>query len=263
MCAAALELGRSVKWIEDRNEHLAVGGHAREERMRIAAAVKDDGEVLAFRVDLTLVDGAYPAAPIPTAMFAMLMRVMMPGVYRLRAFEFNTRILCANKGPYVPYRGPWAVETLVRERMLDVIARELGMSPAEIRLRNMVTMAELPRPMVTGPMLDVRMSARADLEKALELADLERFPRRAADGPGRGRLLGIGFATYHRGRARPPGLHRSRAAGQPDARGTRSHRARRRRDRDVVHPADAARPEPRDDVRAGRGRPARRVAATW
>ena len=206
VCAAALELGRSVKWIEDRNEHLAVGGHAREERMRIAAAVKDDGEVLAFRVDLTLVDGAYPAAPIPTAMFAMLMRVMMPGVYRLRALEFNTRIVCANKGPYVPYRGPWAVETWVRERMLDVIARELGMSPAELRLRNMVTMAELPRPMVTGPMLDVRMSARATLDKALELADLERFRVEQQTARSEGRLLGIGIATYHEAAPGPPGF---------------------------------------------------------
>src|SRR4029077_17273043 len=62
VCAAALELGRSVKWIEDRNEHLAVGGQARDERMRISAAVKQDGELLAFRVELTLVDGAYPTA---------------------------------------------------------------------------------------------------------------------------------------------------------------------------------------------------------
>jgi carbon-monoxide dehydrogenase large subunit len=206
VCAAALELGRSVKWIEDRNEHLAVGGHARDERMRMAAAVKDDGEVLAFRVGLTLLDGAYPAAPVPAALFAALMRVMMPGAYRLQAFEFNTRIVCSNKGPYVPYRGPWAVETWVRERMLDVVARELGMSPAEIRLRNMVTPSELPRPMVTGPMLDVRMSARATLDKALELADLERFRVEQEGARPGGRLLGIGIATYHEAAPGPPGF---------------------------------------------------------
>ena len=163
-----------------------VGGHARDERMRVAAAVKDDGEVLAFRVDLTLVDGAYPAAPVPTAMFAMLMRVMMPGVYRLRAFEFNTRIVCANKGPYVPYRGPWAVETWVRERMLDVIARELGMSPAELRLRNMVTMASSRDRWSPARCSMSACRRRATLDKALELADLERFRVEQADGPERG-----------------------------------------------------------------------------
>src|SRR4029077_18832738 len=101
VCAGALDLGRSVEWIEDPNQPLAVGGQARDERMRISAAVKDDGELLAFRVELTLADRAYPSVPTSAAMFPLLMRVMMPGAYRLRAFEFATRIVTSNKGPYV------------------------------------------------------------------------------------------------------------------------------------------------------------------
>jgi len=204
VCAMALEFGQSIKWIEDRNEHLLVGGQARDEQMKISAAVNDDGEVLAFRVHLTLAEGAYPAAPIAAPIFAVIMKVMMPGTYRLRAFEFNTRIVATNKGPYVAYRGPWAVETWVRERMLDVIARELGMTPAEIRLRNMVTMDELPRKMVTGPTLDVRMSARTTLERAIEIADLDRFRAEQEAARAEGRHLGIGIATYHEAAPGPP-----------------------------------------------------------
>jgi carbon-monoxide dehydrogenase large subunit len=215
VCAAALELGRSVKWIEDRNEHLAIGGQARDERMRCTAAVKDDGELLAMRVELTLVDGAYPATPTSAAMFPMIMRVMMPGVYRLRAFEFATKVLTSNKGPYVAYRGPWATETWVRERMLDVIARELGMSPAEIRLRNMVTMDELPTPMITGPMLDVRMSARTTLDKALEIADLARCRSEQEAARADGRMLGIGIATYHEAAPGPPDMAEHIMPGMP------------------------------------------------
>jgi carbon-monoxide dehydrogenase large subunit len=215
VCAAALELGRSIKWIEDRNEHLAVGGQARDERMHITAAVKDDGEVLAFRVELDLLDGAYPAAPTSAAMFPMLMRVMMPGVYRLQAFEFAAKVLTANKGPYVAYRGPWATETWVRERMLDVIARELGMSAADIRLRNMVTMDELPRPMITGPMLDVRMSARTTLDEALALADLDSFRVEQEAARAEGRMLGIGIATYHEAAPGPPDMSEHIMPGTP------------------------------------------------
>jgi aerobic carbon-monoxide dehydrogenase large subunit len=206
ICAASMHLGRSIKWIEDRNEHLAVGGHAREERMRISAAVNNDGEVLGFHVDLTLDQGAYPGTPFGGAMFTQIMRVMMPGTYRLKAFEFNAKVVATNKGTYVAYRGPWAMETWVRERMLDVIARELGMSAAAIRLRNMVTAAELPKPMITGPMMDVRMSARVTLERAIEIADLDNFRVAQAAARAQGRMLGIGIATFHEAAPGPPGF---------------------------------------------------------
>jgi aerobic carbon-monoxide dehydrogenase large subunit len=206
VCAASMHLGRSIKWIEDRNEHLAIGGHAREEQMRVSAAVNVDGEVLGFRVDLTLDQGAYPGTPFGGAMFTQIMRVMMPGTYRLKAFEFNAKVVATNKGTYVAYRGPWAMETWVRERMFDVIARELGMSAAAIRLRNMVTMAELPKAMITGPMMDVRMSARVTLERAIEMADLDNFRVAQAAARVEGRMLGIGIATFHEAAPGPPGF---------------------------------------------------------
>ncbi len=80
--AAAVDLGRSVKWIEDRNEHLLVAGQAREETLDVEAALRDDGTLLGLRVDMTMDQGAYPAFPFSAAMYPMMIRVMMPGPYR-------------------------------------------------------------------------------------------------------------------------------------------------------------------------------------
>jgi carbon-monoxide dehydrogenase large subunit len=205
VCAAALELRRSVKWVEDRNEHLVVGAQAREESIEVAAAVRLDGEVLGLRARMTMDAGAYLGIPLGAPLFARMIRTMLPGPYRFPALEFHTRILASNKATYVAYRGPWAVETFVRERMLDVVARELGISRAEVRRRNMFTAAELPARMVTGPTLDVRMSAARTLEKALEVVDFDHWEETRAAARAGGRRLGLGFATYIEAAPGPPG----------------------------------------------------------
>jgi carbon-monoxide dehydrogenase large subunit len=115
-------------------------------------------------------------------------------------------LTASNKGTYVAYRGPWAAETWVRERMMDVLARQLGISRAEVRLRNMIGPDELPAKMVTGPALDVRMSARVTLEKALELADFAGWEAQKEAARAKGRCVGLGFATYIEAAPGPPGF---------------------------------------------------------
>jgi aerobic carbon-monoxide dehydrogenase large subunit len=204
--AAALDLGRSVKWVEDRNEHLTVGSQAREESVDLAVAVRHDGTILGMRARLSIDSGAYPGFPYGGAMMcARLARTMFPGPYRLPALEFHTRILTSNKATYLPYRGPWEIETFVRERMLDVVARELGLSPAEIRRRNMVGAEELPTKMVTGPALDVRMSAKRVFETAMEVAGVDDWERARIEALADGRRLGLGFASYIEAAPGPPG----------------------------------------------------------
>ncbi len=204
VAAMARRLDRSIKWIEDRNEHLMVSGHAREEDMTIRLAVTNDGRLLGMDVSLVMNQGAYPAVPFGAAFFTRIMKVMFPGTYRWDAYRLRTRIVASNKAQYVAYRGPWANETWVRERMLDVTARALGLSGAEIRQRNMITMAELPTSMITGPTLDVRMSAHTTLERAIELADLEGFAIEQAKARSQGRYLGLGIATFHEAAPGPP-----------------------------------------------------------
>jgi carbon-monoxide dehydrogenase large subunit len=204
--AAAVSLGRSLKWIEDRNEHLLVGSQARDERVDVAAAFTRDGALRGWHADLALDQGAYSGFPVGAAMYPSIIGVMMPGPYRVPAYRFDATVTASNKATYGAYRGPWAVETWVRERMLDVAARELGIGRDEIRLRNMVTPAELPTRMITGPTLDVRMSARATLERALALAEFAEWPARQAAARSEGRLLGLGLSTFIEGAPGPPDL---------------------------------------------------------
>ena len=114
VCAAARHLQQSIKWIEDRSENLAVGGHARDDAGVVELAVREDGTILGMRVHLTLDAGAYPGIPISGAGFGEIVRVMMPGPYRVPAMQFDQIAVATNKATVVPYRGPWAIETWLR-----------------------------------------------------------------------------------------------------------------------------------------------------
>jgi aerobic carbon-monoxide dehydrogenase large subunit len=204
LATAALLLNRSVKWTEDRNEHLTVGGQAREETLGIEMAVNDDGLILGFKVHMTMDIGAYPGFPFGAAFFSQMVKVMMPGPYRVKALRFDTTITGSNKGTYVAYRGPWAAETWVRERMIDVVARELGLSPADVRATNMYRADELPAAMVTGPPLDVRMSAHRTLTEALQAADADGWKAKQEAARAEGKILGLGVATFIEAAPGPP-----------------------------------------------------------
>ncbi|MGI9625059.1 MAG: xanthine dehydrogenase family protein molybdopterin-binding subunit [Acidimicrobiales bacterium] len=204
LAVAAMELGRSVKWIEDRTENLTDGGQAREEDLSMSVAFDNDGTLRGMRVDLTVDQGAYPAFPVGAAFVTQLFRVMFPGSYKLDAFEIRNRIVATNKGKYVAYRGPWANETWVRERMIDIVSRALRRNPALVRLQNMIGEGDLPTTMITGPTIDETMSTKKTLERALEVVDLDAFEAKRHAAREQGRHLGIGFACYHEAAPGPP-----------------------------------------------------------
>jgi carbon-monoxide dehydrogenase large subunit len=195
VCAASKQLGRPVKWVEDRNENLTAAGQAREETVAIEAAVTNDGMVVGFKVKLIQDQGAYPSMMMPAAGTIIGIMQFLPGPYRLRAMSFEATSVTTNKCQYVAYRGPWAVETWVRERMLDVIARELGMDPVELRRKNLATRGEPPNHMITGLSL-AGITSRESLERAVALVDYEGFRARQRKAREEGRYLGIGLATY-------------------------------------------------------------------
>ena len=191
----------------------AVGGQAREETLEVEAAVRDDGTMLGMRVRPHLDHGAYPAFPSARRCYPMIIRVMMPGPYRLPALRVRHQIVASNKGTYVAYRGPWAVETWVRERMLDVIARELGhrprRDPAPQHGRRPTSCRGRWSP---GPTLDVRMSARTTLETRARDRRPRRRGRASRPRPGpRAGCSGIGFATFIEAAPGPPDFQRARS----------------------------------------------------
>ncbi len=192
-CAAASRaLGRPLKWIEDRREHLMASGHAREESMVAEAAATADGDILAMKVAMTVDTGAYPGMG---AMISGLIETMLPGPYKVGALEFTFTATVTNKATYVAYRGPWAAEVFTRERLFDIVAHELGIEPLELRLRNVATRGEAPLAMVTGRSL-AGVTTRESLERMAEIVDLPAFRARQAAARADGRYLGLGVASF-------------------------------------------------------------------
>jgi aerobic carbon-monoxide dehydrogenase large subunit len=215
VCAASMRLGRPVKWVADRYENLLAGGQAREESARVRAAVSADGRVLALAVELVLDQGAYPLTTVPSTVFVASMRVLLPQAYRIDDIEFTSTIVTTNKASYVAYRGPWEMETWIRERTLDLVARRLGLEPAEVRRRNLLGPDELPREMVTGPLLD-RITVGECLERVVERVDLPAFRAEQAATRTEGRYLGIGVALFIEPAPGPPSWGPSIGFVMPD-----------------------------------------------
>lgn len=150
VCLAALRLGRPVKWIEDRREHLIAANHSRQQSHAIRAAIDRDGRILAIDAEYFHDQGAYMrthAATVPDLTAAML-----PGPYRVPAYRAVGHIRLTNKTPGGTYRAPGRYEsTFVRERLLDAIATKIGIDGVEVRRRNLIDKSEMPyaRPLET------------------------------------------------------------------------------------------------------------------
>jgi aerobic carbon-monoxide dehydrogenase large subunit len=192
VAAASRHLGRPVKWVEDRGENLTVSGQAREESFDVQAAISNDGDLLGLDVKMVIDTGAYPGMG---TMVPAIIEGMLPGPYKLAALGFESTGVITNKATYVAYRGPWASETFIRERILDLIAKDLGLDPVEIRLRNVAPRTDPPVMMITGRPL-AGTTTKESLERVAELVDLPAFRRRQAAARAQGRYLGIGVATF-------------------------------------------------------------------
>ncbi|HEV2254601.1 MAG TPA: xanthine dehydrogenase family protein molybdopterin-binding subunit [Streptosporangiaceae bacterium] len=190
--AASRHLGRPVKWVEDRGENLTASGQAREESFDVRAAVSNDGDLLGLDVQMVIDTGAYPGMG---TMVPGIMRAMLPGPYKMAALGFESTAAITNKATYVAYRGPWASETFVRERVLDLIAKDLGLDPVQIRRRNLAARTDPPAVMITGRPL-AGVTSGESLERVTELVDVPAFRHRQAEARAQGRYLGLGVATF-------------------------------------------------------------------
>jgi aerobic carbon-monoxide dehydrogenase large subunit len=144
VCVAAMRLGRPVKWIEDRREHLIAANHSRNQHHKVRAAVAADGEILAID-DLIFHDqGAYVRTHATRV--AMMTCGVLPGPYRVPlAYRAVCHFRLTNKTPAATYRAPGRFETsFVRERLVDTIAHKLKLDPIAVRKRNAVRVAEMP-----------------------------------------------------------------------------------------------------------------------
>jgi carbon-monoxide dehydrogenase large subunit len=140
----AIELDRPVKWVEDRRENLMALNHSREQRWDIECAAARDGTLLAFRAHGRFNQGGY----VRTHGSLLLLELTLnhiPGPYRWQAYEMDACSVLTNKTPAGTFRGPGQYEpTFVRERMVDLVARELRLDPVELRFHNLVGPSHMP-----------------------------------------------------------------------------------------------------------------------
>jgi len=145
---AAKLLGRPVKWTEDRREHLMTMGHAREMDCDVEIACRRDGTILGLRGAIRVDEGAYmrtagSISPRNVAQF-------ISGPYRVPNVRVQSLVMLTNKAPIGTYRGPGRFETdFFRERLFDMVARDLKIDPVDFRRRNLVSAGEMPFPLPT------------------------------------------------------------------------------------------------------------------
>jgi carbon-monoxide dehydrogenase large subunit len=193
--AAAIALSRPVKWVEDRMEHLTSAGQAREEMADIRAAVTADGVILGIQMEARLNSGAYPCDPFPGAMFVNSLSSAFQGPTRIEGITARHTAVFSNKATYVSYRGPWATGDFLRERTIDIVARELGLDPLDVRRRNYVERDQPPLAMLSGqPFTGV--TTRECVEQAAQVIGWDTFRARQEKARGEGRYIGLGMASY-------------------------------------------------------------------
>ncbi len=190
--AAAHHLGRAVKWIEDRRENLIAANHARADRVTVRLALDDDAHLLGVHLDHLEDCGAYPVGG--TGGIGPFMAMLFPGPYRVPKLGFRTTAVWTNTCGRGAYRGPWMMETVAREEILDLAARAVGVDPLELRRRNCVHADELPFTTAGGLVLD-HVTPSETLEQAVDLIGYDAVrAEQARDGDGR--LLGVGLGLY-------------------------------------------------------------------
>jgi carbon-monoxide dehydrogenase large subunit len=190
----AMRIGKPVKWIESRRENFTCTIHGRGHVDYYELAAKRDGTLLGIKLKLIQDLGAYHQLLTPA--IPTLSVLMMPGLYRCPNVQADIVGVFTNCVPTDAYRGAGRPEaTHGIERMMDILAAELKMDPAELRLKNFPKPDEFPFPTATGLTYDSGDYA-APLQKALDIVDYRKL--RAEQGAAReaGRLMGIGMSTY-------------------------------------------------------------------
>jgi len=188
---AALLLNRPVKWIEDRYENLTTANQAREQEYTLKVAFDADGRLLASQFDGVINNGAYPHYPDSGAASA----IFLWAAYKIPRYGFRSDGVFTNTVGIAAYRGPWAMESLARETVLDIAARKIGIDAVELRRRNLVTAPDLPHTTSIGMVLEDVTPAEC-LEQLLTKVDLPAFRQEQAEARALGRYLGIGICTY-------------------------------------------------------------------
>ena len=194
---ATMKLGYAVKWIEDRSENLAVTIHGRDQVDYVEVAATKEGKITGLKVHGISDLGSYCQIFTDVIMIAFGFPVAC-GAYDIPAIYLSADIVFTNKAPTDAYRGAGRPEaTYIAERAIDLVARELGKDPAEVRRLNFIQPDQFPYKSAAGAVYDSGNYEPA-LDKALAMADYQNLRSEQARlrSNGNGKLMGVGLSSY-------------------------------------------------------------------
>jgi len=194
--AVSRKLGVPVKWIEERSENHVATIHGRGQIQNISVAATGEGKILGMKVNLTADMGAY--LQILTPGIAIFGAFTYPGLYDFGAYSFSCTGVFTNLTPTDAYRGAGRSEAAyAHERIMDDLARELGMDPAEVRLMNLIEPFDEPRTVASGVQYDSGDYEKC-MRKALEIVDYEgvRAEQKRRRESGDIKQIGIGIGNF-------------------------------------------------------------------
>lgn len=190
---ASKRLGVPVKWTAERSESFLTDAHGRDHLSEAALAMDEEGHFLGLHVKTKANMGAYLstfASSVPTYLYGTL----LAGQYKTPNIYVEVDAIYTNTAPVDAYRGAGRPEaTYLLERLVEIAAAEMNLSPVEIRRRNFIT--EFPH--LTAVALEYDTGDyNASLNKVLDMADYEGFPERQEEAATRGKKRGIGLSCY-------------------------------------------------------------------
>ncbi|MET7399823.1 aerobic carbon-monoxide dehydrogenase large subunit [Dactylosporangium sp. NPDC005572] len=200
--------GKPVKWMEDRNEHLTATAFARDYHMRGEIAATKDGKIRALRVKVLADHGAFNGTAQPTKFPAGFFHIFT-GSYDLEAASCDVTGVYTNKAPGgVAYACSFRITeaAYLVERMIDVLAYELKMDPAELRLKNLLKPEQFPYTTPTGWEYDSGDYPRA-LKLAMDMVEYDKLRAEQAEKLSRGEYMGIGISFFTEGVGAGPRKH--------------------------------------------------------
>ena len=192
--AVSKRLGLPLKWVEDRSEAFLATIHGRGIIGYVDVAARRDGKVLGVKLRLIADIGAYNM--LLTAAIPTLTMLMANGTYAFPAVRATLTEVFTNKTPTDAYRGAGRPEAAYFvERAMDMLARELGMDPAEVRRKNFIQPDQFPYRTQTGALYDSGDYEKA-LDRALGKAGWEQLKAERDAAQAAGRLVGLGLSMY-------------------------------------------------------------------
>lgn len=194
----ARELNLPIRWIEDRVESMSAARHSRDQIHDIEVAFTNDGTILGLRDEFVLDVGAINYFALTCAYNSA---AHFRGAYKIPVFDLTCRIALTHKTPNVPYRGAGRPEVvLAMDRMVDMVARHLGMDPAEVMLKNIIPAEEMPYSQGMyykdgGELIYDSGDYPEALRMALDMARYEEIRAKQEEWRKEGRYIGIGVSS--------------------------------------------------------------------